>query len=788
MTPEEQDLVDRMLEDQGMDVPYNGPMQYHCPDSDCESNDSDDNHFPNLISHGYLGCSPVCPNVTLSICSLAVFCQIHRTCPRFTIQALCKVLCYLHQVPYRPYLFQQLSQAFDLYLDMIHRIDQLLQESMKHDSQEWRLQNKCPACFYRLEDEPELTFNWLVSIDGNNSLKRWDTAVYGKRPQEDHRTARSTYWLTPAEVNEFQYQVKAAQVCMSQFPCHDDDWEDDTTEVQNTFNCVDRWRNAHADVHKKQFSVFEESGIFLSAKYLLAIVNRLLSVYRPKGGCAYNIGCAFSKTASASSIAPKIQALGLRFMVGVFHGHAHNRLCQLDWHPMYIEGTGNTEGEGCEHVFLISNELARSTCHATGFHCHQSVEEHFTFWNEDKYKLLTRFIRNHYHEAMASVHKLTGELEVLKDQLGLTDADFPHFVAEERAYLVSLKQPPPLDVTKTQYVQWVNGQMTGIPNSNSQMFTQLMNQAHIHLDLAYNKLQHAEAFAALVQGQLGLEKPWMIGSELERLVVMRIFELGKLNIVSGYKLRQQISKGLQQQSEAICKVIAQYNIQASKLLPPHLTISWKDIVKYTSLAEFDLLCNSGDDVHDHTWARLAIHEVMTKFFKLCQAKEEIMRLNVEIRCLRTSIHDEEEEIARTVMDLCQSHLKLASELHHRHQSRAAVNALHIHHLDSIESRYGLYSNDADEPEDEAADLVDPGVSAPQSMPPSSSSQDGATCAAGEDPPIGPSRADNVVLDLNTFEELYKLFIDEPGDDELVDSDEVITGIQSMADFIDNIVD
>jgi hypothetical protein len=39
-------------------------------------------------------------------------------------------------------------------------------------------------------------------------------------------------------------------------------------------------------------------------------------------------------------------------MVGAFHGHAHNCLCQLDWHPAYIEGLGNTEGEGCEHIFL----------------------------------------------------------------------------------------------------------------------------------------------------------------------------------------------------------------------------------------------------------------------------------------------------------------------------------------------------------------------------------------------------------------------------------------------------
>ena len=81
-------------------------------------------------------------------------------------------------------------------------------------------------------------------------------------------------------------------------------------------------------------------------------------------------------------------------MVGAFHGHAHNRLCQLSWHPMYIEGTGHTEGEGCEHVFSASNELARSTRHATRFHRHQAIEEHFAFWNEDKYEALSTY-RSH---------------------------------------------------------------------------------------------------------------------------------------------------------------------------------------------------------------------------------------------------------------------------------------------------------------------------------------------------------------------------------------------------------
>ncbi|KAI9566562.1 hypothetical protein HD554DRAFT_2025109 [Boletus coccyginus] len=171
------------------------------------------------------------------------------------------------------------------------------------------------------------------------------------------------------------------------------------------FNCVNQWRNARADVCAKTFNVFTKSGIFIATchhrfvllacdmiktKYPLAVINRLLSAYRPNGGCAYDIGCAFASTANNSSIADKIRTLDLHFMVGAFHGHGHNRLCQLDWHLLYIEGIGNTEGEGCEHAFSASNELVRSIRHATHFHRRQAIEQHFAFWNADKYEALSR--------------------------------------------------------------------------------------------------------------------------------------------------------------------------------------------------------------------------------------------------------------------------------------------------------------------------------------------------------------------------------------------------------------
>ena len=75
------------------------------------------------------------------------------------------------------------------------------------------------------------------------------------------------------------------------------------------------------------------------------------------------------------------------------------------------------------------------------------------------------------------------------------------------------------------------------------------------------------------------------------------------------------------------------SIQAAALNPPRPPISWKDITQYTFLGEFDLLWHTRDDVRERVWAKPAVREVTAKFFKLCRAKEEITRLNVEMRRL-----------------------------------------------------------------------------------------------------------------------------------------------------------
>ncbi|KAG0693652.1 hypothetical protein DFH29DRAFT_1007058 [Suillus ampliporus] len=136
--------------------------------------------------------------------------------------------------------------------------------TLKCDTPNWRLLNACPACFYKLEDEPDLPFDWLVTMDGNNSLKRWDSTIYGTNPRLDSRKVQSDLWIDPDTVDKFTCEVRG-HAAMSN---RGDDALIDNTAVETNpapFSCADRWKNAGPEMWKKMFSVFDESGIFIAA-------------------------------------------------------------------------------------------------------------------------------------------------------------------------------------------------------------------------------------------------------------------------------------------------------------------------------------------------------------------------------------------------------------------------------------------------------------------------------------------------------------------------------------------
>ncbi|KAI6017235.1 hypothetical protein PISMIDRAFT_32709, partial [Pisolithus microcarpus 441] len=136
-------------------------------------------------------------------------------------------------------------------------------------------------------------------------------------------------------------------------------------------------------IKENQIQVFKQMGIFVMAcrhsfiecimemkrnrelaKYGLAAVNRLLGVCGQDQAVGHDVGCASKKTITSSSLGKEAQEKWLKVVVNTFHGFAHNRMCQLENHPLYQVGFGNKDLETCECIFSSSNNMAPLICHA----------------------------------------------------------------------------------------------------------------------------------------------------------------------------------------------------------------------------------------------------------------------------------------------------------------------------------------------------------------------------------------------------------------------------------------
>ncbi|KAG1822782.1 uncharacterized protein BJ212DRAFT_1445004 [Suillus subaureus] len=157
--------------------------------------------------------------------------------------------------------------------------------------------------------------------------------------------------------------------------------------------------------------------------------------------------------------------------------------------------------------------------------------------------------------------------------------------------------------------------------------------------------------------EVSLQKYCVALDELERLMVMQLFELSKLSLSEmGYKLWQQIRKALQRRSDAIQNAINKYNVQATALNPSRPCLSWKDIADYSFLGEFDPTHREGS----------------VKFFKLRHAYEEVEHLNIEVHHLQTAIHDEGAQISTTINKILDSNPLLGWELQKHWKLHSAV--------------------------------------------------------------------------------------------------------------------
>ncbi|KAJ7068934.1 hypothetical protein B0H15DRAFT_958046 [Mycena belliarum] len=406
-----------------------------------------------LVNLGLIPCSPFSPTVAITVRALEVFRVTRLRCPRLGIQPYVRALCDIHGVPFRSYLSTQFSIAFDVYLATLAEVDRRVLRTLGRDTPNWRLKNACPACLYKLEGEDDIPLPFLTTMDGNNSLRRFQqmsrqddnrgeedagSPSSKLKARQDTREAVGDYYLSRDAVDK--WAKEGLDDLMKGFPT-------DPAWVEEDDGCNERWSNMRDEITSHALSMYDETGIFLSlcrhsfvmvvadmvqsgelGKYGFAVVDHLLNVFG-EHGAGYDIGCEFGKRVNAHPVlGPAARRHRFRSLVGAFHGHAHNRRCQLCNLATYVTGVGLEDLEECESFFSKSNALASSTRYATP--------------SRPKYKRALELKRG------------ARTLRETMIRLGIPDAKtFEDWLAAEKAFLAGLQREPPEETLQMEYYQ-----------------------------------------------------------------------------------------------------------------------------------------------------------------------------------------------------------------------------------------------------------------------------------------------------------------------------------------------
>ncbi|KAJ7853826.1 hypothetical protein B0H14DRAFT_3450014 [Mycena olivaceomarginata] len=394
-----------------------------------------------FVAQGLIPATPWKPKVAFTTCCLEIYRLVCLRSPGVSIQPWVKTLADLHGCKLKPYASKAFSKCFDVYLEILQVVDDRIKKVLGRDAPDWRLKNCCPACTYKLEGDMKMIFEMLVALDGNDSLKR--ILVKDK-----------------TDVDKWSKEVLATLV---QRPRSKDKAEDT--------KCQERWKNMSEELTAKMWGIFDETGVFLAlcrhgfvllvadmvrsgelAKYGLAITNQLLQAFGPDLGVGYDIGCGFSSTVRDSPLGPLAEAMNLKMLVGAFHGHAHNRSCQLKHLATYVLGLGLEDLETCERFFSKSNGLARAVRYASVFHRCQAIVTYLAHMDAfETYANLSTFLINNYKQALEQID-LEDSLKFAMDQAGISGPKiFEERLKQEQEYLRGLSKEPEAETDQMEY-------------------------------------------------------------------------------------------------------------------------------------------------------------------------------------------------------------------------------------------------------------------------------------------------------------------------------------------------
>ena len=107
--------------------------------------------------------------------------------------------------------------------------------------------------------------------------------------------------------------------------------------------------------------------------------------------------------------------------------------------------------------------------------------------------------------------------------------------------------------------------------------------------------------------------------------------------------------------------------------PPRSALTWESVVNAMDIADFDILKDTRQDIRMLEWAQPANREGMVMYFQIKRAKEEIIRLNVEIRRLLTFLYDDHVDHFRAIQANKTINPSLSHEIWLRWEYRSKIH-------------------------------------------------------------------------------------------------------------------
>ncbi|KAI5985795.1 hypothetical protein EDD15DRAFT_2373911 [Pisolithus albus] len=546
-------------------------------------------------------------------------------------------------------------------------------------------------------------------MDGNFSAKRLDGSG-----SADMRVFNSDYFIPREKVDRFKDSVQS---------------KSRNVTGSRASTCSDNWVAAKA-VQEDQVQVFQQMGIFVLAcrhgfveciaemrrsgelaKYALGIVEQVLDVCGPDQAIGHDIGCSSRKTILSSLLGQRAKDLNLQVVVNAFHGFVHNRVCQLQNHPLYLAGLGIEDLETCERIFANSNSTAALICHASLFHWMQFLDLHFDQWDSDKYLELSQFLFNNYKQALGIIWKYEPELKDFQLTHGISDEDIVSWHHEELEYLQNCSEELDSVTLAVKYVEVLEklhfaeatyASVTQVPfltytpadfqargglRSSAQAGTTAINAEYASALRRYElRLNEVANF----KRSHNITKRWTRDhpqynealeyvrqrtfiravEELEGLVVQRLAELSKANLAgTGYKMRKHLSKAITRRSATIRTALERYNKLAPRQCPPRPKLDYADVIGYSTFGEFELLKYSRYNILEKPWMKPLNREMSMKFFRLAWVDSDDDKLQTAVSTFEANGMDNK-----------------AAEMREWYLYRHRINDIHRSRLSKI---YGL---------------------------------------------------------------------------------------------------